>query len=156
MLRVRSRVRNTIALVGSLCAFLIWCPSLLPLDPTLDISQDAHKAWRLRDGFFKSPVCCIAQTPDGYLWVGTESGLLRFDGIKTVAFQPPPNSQLPSNDIWALITTRDGMLWIGTAKGLASWNGHKLKTYSELAGHYVYRLIEDHEGSVWAGALADG
>ena len=145
-----------IALAGSLCVLLAWSPNSLALDPTLDINQYAHKAWRVRDGFFKSQICCMAQTPDGYLWLGTESGLLRFDGIRTVPFESPPNQPLPSNDIWSLLTTRDGTLWIGTAKGLASWKGVKLQSYKELAGQYVYRLLEDREGSVWVGALGDG
>jgi signal transduction histidine kinase/ligand-binding sensor domain-containing protein len=156
MLRVCSRVRNTIAVGSFLCALLAWCPSSLGLDPTLGISQYAHKAWKIRDGFFKSRVCCLAQTPDGYMWVGTESGLLRFDGIKTAPFRPPAGQQLPSNDIWGLLTTSDGTLWIGTAKGLASWKENKLKLYQELTGHYVYKLIESRSGTVWAGGLVPG
>ena len=47
-----------------------------------------HKAWTIREGFFKSKTLCIAQTPDGYLWIGTDSGLVRFDGVRIVEWQP--------------------------------------------------------------------
>jgi len=51
--------------------------------------------------------------------------------------------------------SRDGTLWIGTEKGLASWKDGKLTQYAELAGRYISRLLEDHEGSVWASGGGD-
>jgi ligand-binding sensor domain-containing protein len=52
--------------------------------PGLDVSQYAHTAWKIREGFTKGFIYAIAQTPDGYLWLGTEFGLLRFDGVRNV------------------------------------------------------------------------
>src|ERR1700757_2077968 len=63
------------------------------LDPTLDISQYAHTAWKVRDGFVRGAIFAIAQTPDGYLWLGTESGLYGFDGVRAVRWQPPAGQQ---------------------------------------------------------------
>ncbi|MGA8632777.1 MAG: two-component regulator propeller domain-containing protein [Terracidiphilus sp.] len=119
------------------------------------MSQYAHTTWRVRDGFFTGAVWEIAQTPDGYIWLGTEFGLLRFDGVRAVPWQPPGNQSLPSTDILSLLVARDGTLWIGTAKGLASWkDGRLVEQYAELAGHFVFRLLEDDEGMVWASAWA--
>ena len=103
------------------CALLVWCTSAFALNPGLDVSQYAHTSWKIRDGFPKGQITSFAQTPDGYLWLGTEFGLVRFDGVRDVAWQGPPNQTLPSNNIRSLLVTRDGTLWIGTAKGLASW-----------------------------------
>ena len=103
----------------------------------------------MRDGFAKGFIYAIAQTPDGYLWLGTEFGLLRFDGVRAVPWMPP-NGQLPSNDIPTLLVTRDGTFWIGTTKGLASWKDGKLTTYSELNGSRIFALLEDRNGTVWA------
>ena len=64
---------------------LAWCPCAFALDPALDISQYAHTSWKIRDGFTKGTINSIAQTPDGYLWLGTQFGLLRFDGSKSKA-----------------------------------------------------------------------
>ena len=63
-------------LAGSPCAFA--------LNPALDINQYEHYAWTIRNGFFKGAVQAIAQAPDGYLWLGTEFGLLRFDASRAI------------------------------------------------------------------------
>jgi ligand-binding sensor domain-containing protein len=130
-------------LIARTCAFA--------LNPALDVSQYAHTAWKIRDGFAKGSIIAIAQTPDGYLWLGTAFGLYRFDGVRSVLWQPPPDQQLPSNTITKLVAARDGTLWIGTWSGLASWKNGKLTQYAELAGLHIFALVDDDEGSIWAG-----
>src|SRR5215475_9409490 len=100
---------------------LAWLPCSFALNPALDVSQYAHKSWKNSEGFVRGTIQSIAQTPDGYLWLGTETGLVRFDGVRTVDWQPPRDQSLPSNDITNLLAGRDGTLWIGTGKGLVSW-----------------------------------
>ena len=134
-----------VLLASSACAFA--------LDPSLDVSQYAHTAWTVRDGFFNGPIHSIAQTPDGYLWLGTEAGLLRFDGVRAVPWRPPDGAHLPSNVVMQLLVSRDGTLWIGTGKGLASWKDGKLVQYPEMAGWILNALVEDHEGTIWAGGF---
>ena len=87
---------------------LAWYPCALALNPALDVSQYAHTAWRIREGFSKGAINSIAQTPDGYLWLGTEFGLLRFDGVRAVPWQPPPGQHLPSSSVFSLLAARDG------------------------------------------------
>jgi len=87
-------------------------------------------------GLPKAPFS-IAQTPDGYLWLGAAFGLYRFDGVRNVLWQPPPNQHLPSGTITKLVATQDGVLWIGTWNGLASWKNGKLTQYAELAGSRI-------------------
>jgi len=99
-------------------------------------------------------VWAIAQTPDGYLWLGTDFGLVRFDGVRFVPWQPPAGEHLPGGRIRCLFVARDGRLWIGTDEGLASWKDGKLTHYPELAGQGVVGLLEDREGTVWAGGYA--
>src|SRR6201986_2535772 len=96
------------------CIMLACCLRVFALNPALDASQYAHTAWKVRDGFSKGSISSIAQTPDGYLWLGTQFGLLRFDGVKNVPWQPPADQQLPSSAIMSLLVARDGTLWIGT------------------------------------------
>jgi len=150
----RGRVRHLLAQETVLAGMLLpVCPCVFALDPALDVSQYAHTSWKIREGFSKGPIYAIAQTPDGYLWLGTEFGLLRFDGVRTVPFQPPPDQHLPSNFITGLLAARDGALWIGTVQGLASWKDGKLTQYPELAGQNAYKLLEDRDGMVWAGGF---
>lgn len=143
---------RAVALGFVLAVILLTRPFALALNPRLDASQYAHTAWKVREGFTKGFIYAITQTPDGYLWFATEFGLLRFDGVRNVPWQPPQGQKLPSTDIRALLSARDGTLWIGTGKGLASWKDGKLTQYRELAGYIVVVLVEDREGSVWAGA----
>ena len=138
--------------VSMLAGMLIAATSAFALNPTLDVSQYAHTAWKIRDGFAKGSIIAIAQTPDGYLWLGTAFGLYRFDGVRNVLWQPPPDQQLPSNTITKLVVARDGTLWIGTWRGLASWKNDKLAQYAELDGLHIFALAEDDERSIWAGA----
>jgi PAS domain S-box-containing protein len=80
--------------------------------------------------------------------------LLRFDGVRNVLWDQNAGEHLPSRYIRNLLTARDGRLWIGTYKGLASWKDGKLTAYRELAGQTVDALVEDSEGTVWAGGYA--
>src|SRR5262249_54001708 len=58
-----------------------------------------------------------------------------------------------SSKIARLLVARDGTLWIGTMKGLAGWRDGKLTLYAELDGQAIYSLLEDHEGTIWAGGF---
>src|ERR1700746_566375 len=107
-----------------------------------DVSQYAHTAWKIRDGFAKGSILSIAQTPDGYLWLGTAFGLYYFDGVRNVLWQPPPDQQLPSSTITRLVAARDGTLWIGTWSGLASWKNGRLTQYAEFGGSAIFSLVE--------------
>jgi signal transduction histidine kinase/ligand-binding sensor domain-containing protein len=137
----------------STISLLLGAAPALALDRSLDVSQYGHMAWTARDGFSVGAIFAIAQTPDGYLWLGTEFGLFRFDGLHAVPWQPPAGQKLP-NAPYALLVTRDGTLWIGTFAGLVSWNGNKLTEYPEVGPAFVTSLLEDREGTVWAGILA--
>jgi len=129
------------------------CPRGFALNPALDISQYAHTAWTIGDGFFDSAVQAIAQTPDGYLWLGTQFGLFRFDGVRKVAWNPPAGERLPGANVTKLLVTRDGRLWIATRAGLASWKDGRLLRYPEFAEQIIGALAEDDDGTVWVGTI---
>ena len=137
-----------------MCVLLVYCCSAFASDPSLDLSQYGHTAWRVRDGVIKTKVLAISQTPDGYLWLGTDSGLFRFDGVAAMPWQPPAGEHLPGKYIPALMVTRDGTLWIGTHTGVASWKDGRLTNYPELAGQNTDLLLQDSQGTVWLGVDA--
>jgi ligand-binding sensor domain-containing protein len=129
------------------------CRSILALNPSLDISQYAHTTWTVQDDALKGAIRSIAQTPDGYLWLGTEFGLVRFDGVRFVSWTPPSGQSLPSTNIQSLLAGRDGTLWIGTVEGLASRNHGLVHEYGEFAHQNVLTLLEDLEGRIWVGTF---
>ena len=144
------------AVIG-LAILLACCPCAFTLDPSLEANQYAHTAWTVRDGFSMGNIYAMAQTPDGYLWLGTEFGLFRFNGVRSIRWQPPAGQHLPDNNINSLLVTRDGILWIGTFAGLVTWDGVKLnwRPEPELRRQFVASLFEDREGTVWAGTLGN-
>ena len=155
MKRPEAQIKAARALValGTLYV-LLWCPDAPALNPSLDVSQYAHTAWTYRNGFMQGAVNAIAQTPDGYLWLGTQSGVVRFDGVRAVPLPLRPGQQLPSTSVGTLLAARDGTVWIGTLDGLVSWKNGQLTAYPALARRTVLALLQDRAGTVWAGGLA--
>jgi signal transduction histidine kinase/ligand-binding sensor domain-containing protein len=150
MRRVRNRPGSVAMSAALACGFLAWCVPAFALNPSADIGQYAHTAWRIRDGFTSHRITVIAQTPDGYLWLGTEGGLLRFDGVTVVSWQPPAGTSLPSPHIRSLLAARDGTLWIGTLSGLVSWKDRHVTRYPTIDGMSIDSLVEDGAGTTWA------
>src|SRR5258708_7841447 len=117
------------------------------VDPHRLIAQYGHSAWRTQDGFLDRP-SALTQTTDGFIWVGTSSGLARFDGVTYRRWTPPAGEPLPY--VTYLLGTRDGSLWIGTAKGLFLLRNGVLSSYAEKSGAPgISAIIEDRSGTVW-------
>jgi signal transduction histidine kinase/ligand-binding sensor domain-containing protein len=112
------------------------------------LSQYVHRAWLIRDGFFNGTPLAITQTSDGYIWVGTFSGLFRFDGSRFEPWSSPDGKKLPSNMIMGLLAARDGSLWIGMQGGLAHFVDRRLFLYPDFHDD-VGSLLEDRSGNIW-------
>ena len=129
--------------------FFFFTPSpVSALGTSWQISQYGHTAWRIEDGVFAGPPNVMAQTTDGYLWIGTQAGLMRFDGVRFVAWKPPEGNELPSSRINSLLGARDGSLWIGTTMGLARWRSGNLTHYTDPPGS-IMEIMEDRAGTIW-------
>ena len=146
-------VQRFTSLSVMICALLQFSSIALADEPTRDmgLGQYAHRSWKIGEGVVAAPIHAIAQTPDGYLWLGTQIGLWRFDGVRAVRWHTPDGRDLPGKWIQSLLATRDGRLWIGTDSGLVSWYAGKLTEYPALAGLDVLALLVDRDGTVWVG-----
>jgi len=118
-------------------------------------SQYARSLWKVQDGLPEGTVQALAQTHDGYLWIGTTGGLTRFDGTHFVL---NGSSTLPIpavNSIFCLFPARDGSLWIGTeGGGLLHLKKNSVTAYSTAQGltdGFVRSILEDSRGKVWVG-----
>ncbi|HMH57517.1 MAG TPA: two-component regulator propeller domain-containing protein, partial [Gemmatimonadales bacterium] len=87
------------------------------LDPQKPISQYVHDAWQIDQGLPQNSVMAMAQTRDGYLWVGTEAGVARFDGIAFTAYNSTNASGLSDNFVNTLMVDVADNLWVGTWVG---------------------------------------
>jgi signal transduction histidine kinase/ligand-binding sensor domain-containing protein len=117
------------------------------LDPSVKISQYGHHAWLSQDGYFSGTPRAIAQTQDGYIWIGTGAGILRFNSIQ---FSPEiiPGDRLPSQEIISLLAAKDGSLWIGTRRGLARYKDRAVFVFPDFHD-FVSSILEDSTGDIW-------
>ncbi len=97
-----------------LAALLVVClaGTAEALDPNRAVSDYLHDRWDIEQGFVGGPVYAISQTPDGYLWLGTERGLVRFDGLSFRLFNHTNSAAIPSGPVLDLMTDAEGNLWI--------------------------------------------
>jgi PAS domain S-box-containing protein len=149
VLRIRAR---RVFVLGTVLAnlLLVALPRALAVDPDRRISQYGHTVWRIQDGAI-SPPTNIAQTTDGFLWITTAQGLMRFDGVRFMPWQPPQGQNLSGTHFTAVFGSRDGSLWIGTTRGLARWKDGQLRSYTDPE-HYtaIGEITEDDSGTIWA------
>jgi ligand-binding sensor domain-containing protein/anti-sigma regulatory factor (Ser/Thr protein kinase) len=146
-IRLRLRLRRLLSAAVRLlftCAIVYGAPALgAGYHPTL--TQYAHAAWRIQDGDFDGQPSSIVQTRDGYLWIGTEGGLVRYDGGRFRRWSLPLESV-----VYALLADRDGSLWVGRGGDLVHVNlgqvAPPIKTHGRVNG-----LLQDQSGAIWLG-----
>jgi len=108
-------------LTPSFCAAVCWV--LLTAqseasDPRKPLTEYTHTVWTHKDGIPSAFIYSMAQTEDGYLWLATTDGLVRFDGVRFVHWRPKTGHTALLGVVRSLWAARDGSLWIGTASGL--------------------------------------
>ena len=100
------------------------------LDPDRKLNQFGHQVWLTENGLPQNTVQSIIQTTDGYLWVGTQDGLARFDGLNFTVFDKENTPAFKSNDIRFLHEDRQGRLWISTSYGLVCRHNGEFKSFT--------------------------
>ncbi|MBV9879799.1 MAG: hypothetical protein JO180_04845 [Gemmatirosa sp.] len=139
-----------LVLIGSTSAVLGAASHAQMPEPTL--AQLAHRTWTARDGA-PGAVVTLAQTRDGFLWLGGNTGLVRFDGVRFERYEPPAGAALPSTVVNALEALPDGALWVGYALGGVSLIAHgRLVSYGPRDGlpeGAVTAFALDSAGTLW-------
>jgi len=131
-------------------ALLIWSGTANALDPNKQLSQFGVEVWLTENGLPQNTVHAVTQTQNGYIWIATEGGLARYDGITFRIFDKQNTPALPSNYIRALKEDRQGNLWIGTAEGLVRLQAGNVFTRIEgLPNNSIQSLYEDRLGNVY-------
>ena len=139
------------------CACLLLAPLAQALDAQRQIAQFHHTAWTVREGA-PGQITALAQTTDGYLWLATQVGLYRFDGVQFERYDPPGDQAFPATSISTLYATADGGLWIGFRYGAVSClRDERLTHYGEAQGlptSTVFRFARTPDGRLWAATFS--
>ncbi|HEV2272844.1 MAG TPA: two-component regulator propeller domain-containing protein, partial [Acidobacteriaceae bacterium] len=123
------------------------------LDPHRSLDQYGYQLWQTDSGLPQNTIHSILQTQDGYLWLGTEGGVVRFDGIRFVTFDVENTPQLKSNIVNDLFEDRAGALWISTSAGLVCYRAGEFTSYTTAGGlqsETVWFTGQDRAGRIWA------
>jgi ligand-binding sensor domain-containing protein len=149
-----------------LCLLVFACLDAYALDPSKALTQSLLTIWQTGQGLPQNTVFAIRQTRDGYLWLGTEEGLVRFDGVRFVVFDKRNTPAIRHNWIQSLVESSDGSLWIAiVGGGLARYKDGAFTSYgiaNGLPDDSVWDVNEAPDGSLLIatdgglGELRDG
>ncbi|TZF90317.1 ligand-binding sensor domain-containing protein, partial [Cognatilysobacter lacus] len=131
---------------------LVLAPRARALEPDKAFRHYVSDSWSIQQGLPQISVLSLAQDRTGYIWVGTQSGLARFDGLGFRTYTPENTPGLPGTWVRSLLSARDGRLWVGTYKGLAFFDGHEFSSVPAPAGAPaldVLDITEDSQGRIW-------
>ncbi len=124
------------------------------------LSEYMHSVWTAEHGLPQNTGIALCQTLDGYLWIGTQEGLARYDGIQFSVFDKTNTPAFKSNYFTALVEDRDGVLWIGTnGGGLVRLRNGVFTTFTTqngLSNDIVRSLLQDRNGAIWIGTNGGG
>jgi len=140
-------------------AYLSFTPAVFAIDPAKKITQYIHDVWTTEQGLPENDVRSVVQTRDGYLWLATEEGLVRFDGVYFKVFDKTNTEAINNNYIKCLFEDSQGILWVGTLGGLGRFREGKFESYTEkdgLANRIVNVITQDSNGNIWIGTNGGG
>ncbi len=129
------------------------------MDPNTAIAQYNQRHWSLEAGLPQAHVTAIAQTPDGYLWIGTGAGLVRFDGTAFTVFSSENTPILHNHEVRALLVDGTGDLWIAMhgPPGILRYRRGAFETFEDrLPGieHQFISVARERSGRLWFGGWA--
>ena len=120
------------------------------------IDQFYHTAWTVREGA-PGQVTALAQTSDGYLWLGTQTGLYRFDGVRFERYRPREGGDFLASSVASLYAPPSGGLWVGFRYGVASFvEGDRATHYAAASGlptATIYAIGGTQDGRIWAATF---
>jgi ligand-binding sensor domain-containing protein/AraC-like DNA-binding protein len=138
-------------IVQCLCAFSLGAAE----DGSPETGSYIAKSWSAESGLPHSSVRALVQTGDGYLWLGTAAGLVRFDGIRFTVYSHLNTPPLGNSRILALYEDAGGVLWIGTdGGGLYAYEAGEWRNFGKTEGflnNHVRAVAGDGRGNLWIG-----
>jgi signal transduction histidine kinase len=131
----------------------LWCVCLASIGFAASLPNYITRVWTTDDGLPNSSVTAVLQSHDGYLWLGTCSGLARFDGVRFTVFDSSNTPELQSPNVTALFEDAEGTIWIGHQTGeLTCYRAgkfHAVPVKATWHGGNIYGIGADPAGDVW-------
>ncbi|MBB1444844.1 ligand-binding sensor domain-containing diguanylate cyclase [Pseudoalteromonas sp. SG43-3] len=133
--------------------FLLVCVLMLCATPSwASITDYVVKQWNIKDGLPSQSLKSVVQDQQGYMWLGTQFGLSRFDGTTFTNYNTQNSPFLPSNGVNKLLVDSSGLLWVGTKSGLVVINPATFAAQEFNIKGPVRDILEDSKGSIWIAA----
>jgi ligand-binding sensor domain-containing protein/signal transduction histidine kinase len=156
--QTRSLIRLSLSIALQVIAACATCLGVV-VTPTLagpvprGLEDFTVTTWNESDGLSASRLTAIEQDQDGYLWIGTDVGVLRFDGVRFQPFNRLGETRLPDSPVTTLLSASDRSLWVGIGPGVSRIHRGTISSYGERDGFdsYATSLLEDRSGAIWAG-----
>ena len=140
-----------VCLLGAICSCIVTAEGSASWE---------RQTWQTENGLPQNSVHAVVQSADGYIWVGTEGGVARFDGFRFQVFNTESNGAMPSNDVRALAAEKGSGVWAATAGGLVRISGEKVQSFGTSDGlpslnvNDVFRDAQDRLIAVTASGMA--
>lgn len=154
---MRLKLYSLSSLLVAVVAVLFLDVQCVALDPNRSLRDFGHQVWTTENGLPQNTVQSITQTRDGYIWIATQEGLARFDGVKFAIFDKENTPQLRSNDIRFLKEDSQGRLWISTSYGLVQQHNGQFTSFTTNEGlpdNSIGPVVEDKNNVVWIATVA--
>ena len=130
-------------------------PASAPEWSVKPLAQYTHRVWMRDQGLPQNSVNAILHARNGYLWIGTQEGIARFDGSRFTILNRRTTPAFRSHYVWSLLEDRSGVIWVGTnGGGLTKLGTPKPSTFGieqGLPGTTIWSLFEDAGGTLWVG-----
>ncbi len=129
------------------------------LDPQKPVDFYTHRVWGLEEGLPQNSIMAIQQAQDGYIWLGTQEGLVRFNGKDFSVFDQGNTQGIPGNSIRTILKDHEGALWLGTRSGVGCLKNGEFTSFTTangLTSNDINALCQHPDGSIWVGTRGGG
>ncbi len=154
--RCGRKVKRVLRLLATLCIAVLSVPSVARAagqTASTGLSQYVQTSLTSRNGLPQNSVRTVAQSTDGYIWLGTEEGLVRYDGNRTKVYNRRTDPVLQDNYVQSVSAAADGDLWVGTRGGVSHYSHGSFVSHTDNGGRYLGDVLADSHGNVWVASV---
>ncbi len=138
------------------CPNTAWAQYRATLGPNEQLKHLSIDHWDNNNGLPGNTLHKVAQTPDGYLWLASPEGLIRFDGVSFKTYSKQTRKEFSSNQILDIATGADSTLWIASNRGLISYRRGQFETHGDSAVAIQCLKVNQKSKAVWVGFRNNG